>query len=123
MNTLSSDEMNWIEQQLTQDTAVLLGNHLTERPRLVLAEVGAHTGARMCGTMQELAGTKEAIKLGRHRQPTGPFHSQTTARENTGTIERPRHFWFSLRCGSYCTPATAKARPGGVQVLGVERQA
>ena len=52
MNTLSSDEMIWIEKQVTQSTA---WGHSTERPRLLLAEMGTHTG--------ELAGTKNAVKL------------------------------------------------------------
>ena len=49
---------------MTHGTAGSSWHHLTERPRLVLVEIGAHTGARMCSTVQELAGTKNAIKLG-----------------------------------------------------------
>ena len=40
----------------------------------------------------------------RHRQSFDRFNSQTIARDITGTIERPRHLWLSLRCGSYCAP-------------------
>ena len=35
-------------------------------------------------------------------KPSERYNSQTTTCKNTGT--RERHMWFSLRCGSYCTP-------------------
>ena len=57
----------------------------------------------MCNTMQELSERENAIKLG----GTGNHLSDTTLRRQLAkTLEqkRPRHFWFSLRCGSYCTP-------------------
>ena len=80
-------------------------DHLTERPRLVLAEIGAHTGARMCSTMQELAGDeKKCHKARRHRQPPDRSNSQQTACENTGTKETTTPLAQS-ECGSYCTPA------------------
>ena len=46
-------------------------DHTTKRPRLVLAETGAHSGARMCNTMEELAGKETATKARRHREPPG----------------------------------------------------
>ena len=67
----------------------------------------------MCNTMQELSGTKNAIKLG----GTGNHLSDTTLRRplaKTLEQERPRHLWFSLRCGSCCTPvptSTTNRRP------------
>ena len=89
MSTLSNEETSWLEDQVRHSTAGLSWDHLTEQRRMVLPEVGAHTGARLYNTMQELAGTTNAIKLG-----------------GTGNhlTERPRHLWLSLRCGSCCTP-------------------
>ena len=68
-------------------------------PNMVLAEVGAHTGARMCNTMQEFAGTKNAIKLG----GTGNHLTDTTPRRllaKTLEQEKLRHQRLSPRCGS-----------------------
>ena len=99
MSTLSTEEASWIENQVRHSTAGSSWDLLTEQTRMTLAEVGAHTGARMCNTMQELSGTKNAIKLG----GTGNHLSDTTLRRQLAKTleqERPRHLWFSLRCGS-----------------------
>ena len=104
MSILSSDEMSWKEKQVTHRTAGSAWDHLSERPRLVLAEIGAHTGARMCSTMQELAGTKNATKLGgTDSHLTDPTRRRLLAK--TLEQERTRHLWHSPRRGSYCTPA------------------
>ena len=104
MSTMSSDEYNWIDKQVTHSTPGTACDHLTERPRLVLAERGAHTGAKMCSTMQELTRTKHATKLG----CTGSHLVNSTWRRLLSKSleqERPRHLLFSLRCGSHCIPS------------------
>ena len=56
--------------------------------------------------MQEIAGTKNATELG----GTGSHLIDPTCRRLLGKTleqERPRHLWFSPRCGPYCTPARA----------------
>ena len=103
MSALSTEEASWIENQVRHTTAGSAWEFLTEQTRVTLAEVGAHTGARMCNTVQELSERENAIKLG----GTGNHLSDTTLRRQLAkTLEqkRPRHLWFSLRCGSYCTP-------------------
>ena len=103
MSALSTEEASWIENQVRHTTAGSAWEFLTEQTRVTLAEVGAHTGARMCNTVQELSERENAIKLG----GTGNHLSDTTlGRQLAKTLEqkRPRHLWFSLRCGSYCTP-------------------
>ena len=74
--TLSTEETSWLEDQVRHCTAGLSWDRLTESTSMILAEVGAHTGARMYNTMQELAGTKNAIKLG----GTGNHLTDTTLR-------------------------------------------
>ena len=57
----------------------------------------------MYTAIQELAGTKNAIKLG----GTVNQLTDTTLRRllaKTLEQERPRHLWLSLRCGPNCTP-------------------
>ena len=87
MSTLSTEEAIWIENQVRHNTAGSAWDLLTEQTRMTLAEIGAHTRARMCNSMQELSGTKNAIKLG----STGNHLSDTTLRrqlaKNTGTRE------------------------------------
>ena len=103
MSTLSTEEASWIKNQVRHSTAGSAWDLLTEQTRMTLAEIGAHTGAKMCNKMQELSGTKNAIKLG----GTGNHLSDPTLRRQLAKTleqERPRHLWFSLRCGSYCTP-------------------
>ena len=102
MSTLSTEEASWKENQVRHGTAGSAWDFLTEQTRMTLAEEGAHTGARMCNTMQELSGRKNPIKLG----GTGNHLNDTTLRRQLAETleqERPRHLWFSLRCGSYCT--------------------
>ena len=85
---MSSDEMSWIDEQVLHSTAGPACEHLTKRPRLVLAEIGAHAGARMCSTVEELAGG------------TGSHVVDPTCRrllEKFLEQERPRHLWLSLR--------------------------
>ena len=101
MSTLSNEETSCLEDQVRHSTAGLSWDHLIVQTRMVLAEV--HTGAGTYKTMQELSGTKNAIKLG----GTGVHLTDTTLRRrlaNTMEQERPRHLWLSLRCISYCTP-------------------
>ena len=103
MSALSTEEASWIENQVRHNTAGSAWEFLTEQTRVTLAEVGAHTGARMCNTLQKLSERENAIKLG----GTGNHLSDTTLRRQLAqTLEqnRPRHLWFSLRCGSFCTP-------------------
>ena len=103
MSTLSNEEPSWFEDQVRHSAAGLSWDRLTEHTRMILAEVGAHKGARMYNTMQDLAGTKNAIKLG----GPGNHLTDTTLRRLLATTleqDRPRHLWLSLRCGSYCTP-------------------
>ena len=95
MSTLSTEETSWLEDQVRHCTAGLSWDRLTECTSMILAEVGAHTGARMYNTMQELAGTKNAIKLG----GTGNHLTDTTIRRllaKTLEQEKPRHLWLSL---------------------------
>ena len=99
MNTLSNEATSWLEDQVRHSTAGLSWDRQTEQTRMILAEVGAHTGARMYNTMQELAGTQNANKFG----STGNELTDTTPRRllaETLEQERPRHLWLSLRCGS-----------------------
>ena len=96
MNTLSNEATSWFEDQVRHSTAGLSWDRQTEQTRMILAEVGAHTGARMYNTMQELAGTKNANKFG----GTGNDLTDTTpTRLLAETLEqkRPRHLWLSLR--------------------------
>ena len=76
MSTLSNEETSCLEDQVRHSTAGLSWDHLIVQTRMVLAEVGAHTGARTYNTMQELAGTTNAIKLG----STGNHLTDTTLR-------------------------------------------
>ena len=77
MSTLSTEETSWLEDQVRHCAAGLSWDPLTEQTSMILAELGAHTGARMYNTMQELAGTKNAIKLG----GTGNHLTDTTLRQ------------------------------------------
>ena len=103
MSTLSTGDTSWSEDQVRQCTAGLSWDRLTEQTSMILAEVGAHTGARMYNTMQQVAGTKSAMKLGGAGNHLTDTNTQTTPCQNTGT-KKQRHLWLSLRCGSYCKP-------------------
>ena len=94
---------------MRHSTAGCAWEFLTEQTRVTLAEVGAHTGARMCNTMQELSERENAIKLG----GSGNHLSDTTLRRQLAkTLEqkRPRHLWFSLRCGLILHTSTDSAQ-------------
>ena len=69
VNSMTQERMTRRIRQL--GTADPAWDHTTKRPRLVLAETGAHSGARMCNTMEELAGKETATKARRHREPPG----------------------------------------------------
>ena len=104
-STMSSNEMSWIDEQVLHSTAGPAWDHLTKRSRMVLAERGHHPGARMCSTMEELAGTKNVTKLGgRSSHLVDSIRRRFLAKslEQVG----PRHLWRSLRCGSYSTSGT-----------------
>ena len=70
---------------MRRSAAGLSWDRLTEQTRMILAEVGAHTGARMYNTMQELAGKKNAIG------GTGNHLTDTTLRRLLAkTLEQER---------------------------------
>ena len=56
MRTMYSDKMSWTNELVLHSTAGPAWDHLTKRPRLVLGEIGAHPGARMCSTVEDFAG-------------------------------------------------------------------
>ena len=56
MSTMGSGEMSWMDEQVRCNAAGHAWDHLIKQLGLVLVEMEAHSGARICRTMEELAG-------------------------------------------------------------------
>ena len=68
-NQLADQEMRWMDEHMQYSTAGPAWDHFIKQLGLVLAEMEAHSGAKICSTMEELAEKGSVNTARRHRMP------------------------------------------------------